>query len=196
MAKFEACMIACTLALSTTSAKAQAEPVRLAAVAYLEELLAPLAQSPQVVDAIRASNRDSARITEEDVNVLDREWRSEIGAMERPLIDGILASPLSAALRAWKNGTGGGVLEVFVMNERGLLIAADMPTSDYWQGDEDVHAVAMAEGIYVDEVSFDASTQRYTLESSLAVVDPETGRIVGALGIGLAPRAILEHARR
>ncbi len=196
MAKFEACIIACAIALSATSVKAQPEPVRLAAVAYLEEVLAPLARNAQVIDAIRASNRDTARITQEDVNVLDREWRSEIGAAERPLIDGVLASPLSATLRAWKEGTGGGVLEVFVMNERGLLIAADMPTSDFWQGDEDVHAVAMAQGLYVDEVRFDASTQRYALQSSLAVVDPENGRIVGALGIGLAPRAALNRARR
>ena len=196
MAKFEACIIACAIALSATSVKAQPEPVRLAAVAYLEEVLAPLARNSQVINAIRDSNRDTALFTQEDVNVLDREWRSEIGAAERPLIDGIVANALSATLRAWKNGTGGGVLEVFVMNERGLLVAADMPTSDFWQGDEDVHAVAMAEGVYVDEVSFDASTQRYTLESSLAVVDPENGRIVGALGIGLAPRAVLERARR
>ena len=74
------------------------------------------------------------------------------------------------------------------MDGRGLNVAASDATSDYWQGDEEKFTETYgkgAGGILVGDIEYDESTQTYQGQVSLAIADPETGAVIGAVTVGL-----------
>ena len=172
--------LAIASALNFSPVGVTADPIEDATLRYLRVLVEPLSRDPEIVAALRAANLASASLAPTEVEVLDREWRAEVGAADQPLIDSVVSRPLSARLRTWIDTTNGGAIEAFVMDARGLLVAAAEPTSDYWQGDEAVHSEAILHGAHVELPRFDASSLRYSMASGLAVFDPETGEAIGA----------------
>jgi hypothetical protein len=62
------------------------------------------------------------------------------------------------------------------------------PTSDFWQGDEAKWQKSFSAGpdaIFVDDVEQDESTQKFEVQTSMTVVDPATGKAIGAITVGL-----------
>ena len=135
-----------------------------------------------------AQNAAHAALTQAEIDALDAEWRAQIGATPATMIDGVLGSAASAALRARKEAAAGLVTEVFVMDARGLNVAQSDVTSDYWQGDEakwqETYAAGPA-GLHVSEVELDESSQTYQSQVSMTVVDPATGAAIGAATFGV-----------
>jgi len=143
---------------------------------------------PVIIDAIRAQNREHTSLTQADIDGLDKKWRAETGSSVKPMIDEILSRPASKKLLAHKNEGEGLFTEIFVMDNRGLNVAQSDPTSDYWQGDEAKWKKTFLAGpnaVFIDDVEFDESTQSYQAQVSVAVPDPDTGAVIGAVTIGV-----------
>jgi hypothetical protein len=143
---------------------------------------------PALVAAVRGQNAAHATIGPEQIDRLEEQWKAEIGAAARPLIDRLLDRPESVALRARQEASQGLVTEVFVMDNRGLNVAQSGVTSDYWQGDEDKWRDTYQMGpdaIHVGEVEYDDSTQTYQSQVSMTVVDPATRMPIGAVTFGV-----------
>lgn len=150
--------------------------------------------NPLVIDAIREQNARHARLSQNDIDALDRQWRTETSAANRPLIDQALESVLSRYLVRMRNDELGIVTEVFIMDNRGLNVGQSDVTSDYWQGDEAKWKETYLVGpnaMIIDDVELDESTQTFQSQLSMAIVDPETGDVIGAITVGIDVESII-----
>ncbi len=80
------------------------------------------------------------------------------------------------------------IAEVFVMDDKGLNVGQSAVTSDYWQGDEAKWQKSYGAGagaIFVDEVEKDESTQALQSQVSIAISDPASNEVIGAITLGI-----------
>ena len=143
---------------------------------------------PLLVDAIRSQNKTNSGLTQSNIDALDMKWRAEIGSGVSPTIDEILGRPASKRLLGFKNKGEGLFTEIFVMDSHGLNVAQSDATSDYWQGDEAKWKktfLAGPDAVFIDDVEFDDSTQTYQAQVSLAIADPDSGAVIGAITVGV-----------
>ena len=169
---------------STQAAAPSAEEIRAA----VESEAQVWASDAAVVESVKAQNTRTAALSQADVDKLDKQWRAETKASDKPLIDETLANPLSAYLKQVKKDGGGLYTEIFVMDSKGLNVGQSDVTSDYWQGDEakwQKTFLAGAGTVHVGEVEFDESSQTYQSQVSMPIVDPDTSTVIGAVTIGV-----------
>jgi hypothetical protein len=143
---------------------------------------------PVVIDAVKAQNAENAGLSQQDIDTLDKEWRAETSATDKPLIDKVLDRPLSKFLREKSDETEGLITEIFVMDNKGLNVGQSDVTSDYWQGDEakwqKTYPVG-ADAIHMSDVELDESTQTYQSQLSLPVLDRDGSTVIGAITLGI-----------
>lgn len=148
-----------------------------------------------IVDAVKAQNEKNANLSQADIDRLDKQWRSETKAAQRPLIDEVMSTGVSKRLQDIRNEGRGLITEVFVMDNKGLNVGQSDVTSDYWQGDEDKWQktyLGGADAMFIDEVEFDESTQTFQSQLSMPVVDPASGEVIGAVTFGIDVNALLQ----
>ena len=143
---------------------------------------------PQIIAAIKAQNAKHSNIDQSEIDKLDKQWRAETMASERPLIDRLLGTALSKKLLDVKNEARGMITELFVMDNKGLNVGQSDATSDYWQGDEDKWQKTYLAGpgaMFIDEIEMDESTQTFQSQLSLSIADPDTGQVIGSVTVGV-----------
>jgi hypothetical protein len=143
---------------------------------------------PVVIGAINAQNAAHAGLAQGDIDALDKQWRAEVDAGAKPLIDKVLGNALSKFLAARQSDAAGMITEAFVMDNKGLNVGQSDVTSDYWQGDEAKWQKSFGAGpgaIFVDEVEKDESTQTLQSQVSIAISDPATSQVIGAITLGI-----------
>jgi hypothetical protein len=140
-----------------------------------------------IITAIKAQNEKVADMSEEDIIALDNEWREQTSADAKPFIDEVLNRPLSKFLAAKQDESAGLISELFVMDAKGMNVGQSSLTSDYWQGDEAKWQKTYLEGadaIFIDSAEVDDSTGALQSQASIAISDPATGEVIGAITIG------------
>ena len=166
---------------------AEDAPVK-AAEAFVKKNLIVWLNDKVVIDAIKAQNAKHASLTQADIDKLDKQWRAEVDASKKPLIDSVMKNELSAFLAKKKEETQGVVTEMFVMDDKGLNVGQSDVTSDYWQGDEAKWQKTFLVGpdaIFLDKIEKDESTQALQMQVSVSIKDPETGKTIGAVTFGI-----------
>ena len=91
-------------------------------------------------------------------------------------------------LKSKKDEAGGLFSEIFIMDAKGLNVGQSDVTSDYMQGDEAKWQNTYAAGpdaVFIDEVEFDDSSQQFQSQANLTIVDPATGKPIGAITVGV-----------
>jgi hypothetical protein len=154
---------------------------------YVDATVKPWLSDPVIIEAIKAQNAANAALDQAGIDALDQKWRAEVEADSHPMIDGVLASPVSAFLKAKQEASGGTITEVFVTDAKGLNVGQSDVTSDYWQGDEDKFTKSFGAGpgaLFVDAAEKDESTQMLQSQASMTIVD-EAGKPIGAITIGV-----------
>ncbi|WP_137134762.1 hypothetical protein [Rhizobium sp. FKY42] len=144
-------------------------------------------KDPALIAAIKAQNAKNAALSEAEIIALDKKWRAEVEAADKPMIKAILDNEASKFLKAQQAASSGVISEVFVMDNKGLNVGQSEITSDYWQGDEAKFKKSFGVGkdaIFVDGVEKDESTQALQSQVSLTIVD-EAGAPIGAVTIGI-----------
>jgi hypothetical protein len=99
-----------------------------------------------------------------------------------------VGNPLSAYLRELKKQHEMVITEMFVMDAKGLNVGQSDITSDYWQGDEAKWQKSFGAGagaVFVDDVDWDESTQRFQTQISTTISDPVTQEVIGAITIAV-----------
>ena len=166
-----------------------AEPLTALGNGKLHEL----AQNPVIIAAIKAQNAITSGYDQAKIDELDKQWRAEVNAASKPLIDATLGTDASKWLLEQQNASGGLYTEIFVMDAKGLNVAQSSVTSDYWQGDEDKFSKSFgvgSDGLNLGEVEQDESTQAFQSQVSITINDPETGAPIGAVTAGVALDAL------
>lgn len=160
-----------------------AAPIR----AYIDENVRSWLSDPLLIDSINQQNKKTALLVAADIMSLDKQWRFELKNDAQPLIDEVLASDLSKFLAKKQNDSDGMLLEIFVMDAKGLNVGQSKRTSDYWQGDEAKWQNTFLEGpdaIFIGDIDIDESTLTFQSQASLSISDPETGKVIGAITLG------------
>jgi hypothetical protein len=153
-----------------------------------EQQLKPWLSSPLLIDAINKQNADHAGLTDAEIDSMDKDWRSQAKNGGGPLIDRVVKREASSYLSGKKNESGELVTEVFIMDNKGLNVAVSDITSDYMQGDEAKWQKTYPQGagqIFVDDVEFDDSSETFQSQVSATVVDPASGKAIGAITFGI-----------
>ncbi len=161
--------------------------------AFAEEKAKEWAKDPALVAAVKAQNEEHKTLDEAAIDALDKAWRAEVGASEQPTISSVLEKDASKRLAEIREASEGMLTEIFVMDDKGLNVAASDVTSDYFQGDEAKWQETFLKGadaIHYGDVELDDSTQTYQSQVSLTIVDPETGAAIGAITFGVNLEAL------
>lgn len=172
--------------MSTISANAnELEPqMREFAATNVAEWVA----NPILIEAIRAQNNVSTGYSQADIDAMDQTWRAEIGSSNSTVIAPVMNNAASAFLQELVEDAGGVVTEIFVMDARGLNVAASDVTSDYWQGDEAKFTETYPKGagaIHIGDMEFDESSQALQGQISMTVTDPGSNEVLGAITVGV-----------
>lgn len=176
------------LVFGLATGTAGASEYEAAMKSYLESEIMGWASDPVVIAAIGAQNATTQAYDQARIDSLDQTWRAEVGSAQTPTIAPVLENPAAAFLRERVAASGGTITEVFVMDARGLNVAASAVTSDYWQGDEAKFQKTYGMGagaVHFGEIEFDESSQQYQAQISVALSDPATGELVGAMTVGV-----------
>ena len=150
--------------------------------------LREIAQNPVLVSAIMAQNEQSGGYDQAKIDELDKQWRAEVDAADKPLINATLGTDASSALAAAQADSAGLFTEIFATDAKGLNVAQSTITSDYWQGDEDKFTQSFgagADAVFLGEIEQDESTQTYQSQVSITVTDPATGAPIGSITAGV-----------
>lgn len=156
--------------------------------AYLHSNVTEWATNPVILDALRSANSRTASYDNAQIIALDQAWRAEVGQSNTPTIGPILNNAAADFLRGQVNASGGTISEIFIMDAVGLNAAASAVTSDMWQGDEEKFTATYSVGpgaTHIGNVEFDESAQTYLGQVSMAISDPETGELLGAVTVGV-----------
>ncbi len=183
-------LAALTLAsLLSMSAALQAEDEFTAPLTALATSdIAAFASDPVLIAAINAQNAVTGGYDQAEIDALDTQWRAEVGATSRPLIDATLSNAASQYLAGVQEASLGKYTEIFAMDAKGLNVAQSTLTSDYWQGDEDKFTASFGAGagaVHLGEIEQDESTQVFQSQVSVPVTDPATGAVIGAITVGV-----------
>lgn len=154
------------------------------------KILIALVQDPIVVGAVRSANRTREIITDQNVVLLEKEWQRESG--KNDLVSEVLENSCSDHLKKIITDNidekKSVYSEILVMDKYGGLVASTDKTSDYWQGDEDKFIKSFGYGektLFIGDPRFDESTQTYSIQVSMPIIDAGTKNSIGVLMVGL-----------
>lgn len=171
------------------ASRAAADDAHFEAIsAFLQQKVSHWVEDPLVQRAIREQNQNSSIYSQSQIDMLDNDWKREIKVGSGKLVSTVIDSDASAFLRKRMVESDGLITEIFIMDARGLNVAAAEATSDYWQGDEDKWKNTFAKGtdaIFVDKVKYDESSDRPQVQVSMTIVDPQTQAPIGAITLGV-----------
>jgi len=178
-------LVAC---LGLAAVPVQANEYKESLTKLASEKIAVFAQSPEVIAAIKAQNAKSKDYDQAKITELDNQWRAETDASDQPMIDEILAYPVSQQLAEVQDASDGLFTEIFVMDAKGLNVGQSDATSDYWQGDEAKWKETFLVGpnaVHLSEVEEDESSQTFQSQVSMSITDPDSGSVIGAITVGV-----------
>ncbi|PCI05329.1 MAG: hypothetical protein COB78_01590 [Hyphomicrobiales bacterium] len=183
-------VIAVTAAMLTTPALANdyADQLTVLAKSKLQEI----AHDANLKAAVMAQNTKTSGYDQGKVDALDKQWRAEVDASDKPLITETLANSTSAYLKKVQEASGGLFTEIFAMDAKGLNVGQSSVTSDYWQGDEakwqKTYSMG-ADAVHISDVEEDESTQIFQSQVSIPVLGDD-GKPIGAITFGVNVEAL------
>lgn len=182
--RYAACLAA---ALVLAPLPAAAQGVAPNAQALIDAALIEEVRSWLETDLVRLSvetqNARRAGLDQAGIDALDRQWRAEREAADKPLIAATLSSPLSVYLTRVQAGALGLYVEVFVTDEYGMNVGQSAITSDYWQGDEAKFQETFPKGpraVFIDEPEWDEELKIWRAQLNLSLSDTSGARAIGA----------------
>lgn len=183
------------------------EPARICTIPYLAKgedfevtirdlidiHIKPWLKDCQMIEAIKAQNIKFVDFSQDQIKKLDQTWREEVESSKHYLIDSLLQKPLSKCLKFIKEKSYGLYTEIIVMDKQGLNVGQSDITTDYWQGDEPKYQETYQIGpnaMHISKIEFDESVSTWQIQISLAILDPVTQKVIGAVTIGIDPQRL------
>jgi hypothetical protein len=158
---------------------------------YMSEVVKLAANAPEVVAAIHEQNAAHGGLSPEQIEALDRQWRAERKVNGGPLTNSKIFSPTSQFLKGFKTAANGPIVEIFIMDNKGLNVAQTDPTSDYMQGDEDKWQRTAGAGpwrTFIDEP--EEMNGKKVVQASTTIVDNDVaiGAMTVTIDLGMLPK--------
>lgn len=174
-----AALAAVVLGGYATSFAGEPAPAKVKALA--DSKLKALGSDATIVAAVKAAN--AAGLTLDQIKAHDAAWQKTPGVA--PDMQALMDNPCGKLLCKMQKEMPY-LAEAFVMDNQGANVAMTDKTSDYWQGDEPKWQESFKGGVgavHISDVKFDDSTQTYTVQVSVPVMDG--GKAIGAVTFGV-----------
>jgi hypothetical protein len=177
-----AAVLAVNLAGPVSAEPAAPDPTKLITPTLIGEVREWLA-NPIVNLSITSQNNLRGSLSQDEIDGLDKQWRAEREADDKPLISATLSAPLSTYLLRIQAQNVGLYTEIFVMDANGLNVGQSAITGDYWQGDEakfqKTFPVAK-DAVFIDEAEWDEDRKIWRAQLNLTINDPASAKSIGA----------------
>ncbi len=154
----------------------------------LAESIKEWSSKPAVISAVKASNKAHVNLKLSEIFSLDSQWRKEKKQGSGDLIQKMIGNDLSQYLKKVKLESSGLFSEIFVMDNKGLIVGESDVTSDYWQGDEAKFMKTFpvgANGMMIDNIRYDVSARTFQSQVSLTVNDTDNKQPIGVITVGV-----------
>ena len=153
------------------------------------------ANSPELVAHVQDQLAGMIHPTADEKRLTDAEWKAMARNGETSATaTEILGNELSEYLRVFQTSVGDQVAEAFVFDTHGEIVGMSRLTSDFDQSDETqfqmVESINRDQALITD-IWYDASTRAFLSQITVPVIDPDTGRTLAALTVGLNVSAAL-----
>ena len=184
----------CIAAMLAGTTPIHADEMQDAMNSFLQDHITSWANDPVLVQAILAQNALTAGYDQAKIDEMEALWSAYQGILDAEIIAGVIANPAADFLRNQVTQSGGAITEVFIMDARGLNVAASEPPSDYWQGDEAKFTQTYplgATAVHLGDVELDESTNEVQGQVSMTILDQQTGTAIGAITVGVNLSALM-----
>ena len=174
------CVAVCLIIPSLAWASTNELPKTM--VRFAEAELVKLGRNPVVVQAVKAQN--AKRVGLQKIEEIDKWWKAS--EKIEPFMFDLMRNRCALILMNFSVDNKF-VLEAFVMDNQGALVALSLKTSDYWQGDEAKFTESFKNGagaIHYGDVEFDDSTGEIQVQISVPVMEGQ--RAIGAITFGIS----------
>ena len=140
-----------------------------------------LAGDPLIIQAVRNSNAENKAITLKEIKRRDNKWVTTEGIDE--FIKGFISNECAERLIEFQEAKDG-YSEIFITDEKGLVVGTTNKTSDYYQADESWWVESYNGGRpFHGEIEYDESAMSEAIAIYVPVMDPETKRIIGVMKV-------------
>ncbi len=159
---------------------------------YVDTLIRPMVDMPIVIHAIEEQNIRFGNVSSMDIAVLDNTYRSEMKTGDWQMVRRLLDKPVSRYLKSKQSDSQGTIVEFFVTDRNGLNVGQSVPTTDYWQGDEDKYLRTFAAGsneTFISRAERDDQSQMLETQASF-VIKNRAGRPIGTATVTIAIDAL------
>lgn len=132
---------------------------------------------------VAAQNARHAKISQSEIDALDKQWRAERKAEDKPLISATLSNPLSVYLLRMQARANGLYTEIFIMDDKGLNVGQSSITSDYWQGDEAKYKktfLVAPDAVFIDDPEWHKGTKTWRAQVNMTIAGQKNGKAIGA----------------
>jgi len=132
---------------------------------------------------VTAQNKRLSDIQQDQIDKLDKQWRAERKAADKPLISATLSNPLSVYLLRMQARAGGLYSEIFIMDNKGLNVGQSSITSDYWQGDEAKYKKTFLVGpdaVFIDDPEWNKETKTWRAQVNISIAANNGDKAIGA----------------
>ncbi len=145
------------------------------------EFVEKLAEEPLIIKAGRENNHTNLEIRSAEILRLDDKWKETEGLDD--FIKSFITNECAQLLVDFQEANEG-FPEIFVTDEKGLIVAETNRTSDYYQADEDWWFEAYDEGrgkSFHGEIEYDESARTEAISLYVPVMDTETKGAIGVM---------------
>lgn len=164
------------------SVPADMKPAEMISPAFINELR-EVVKHEIVQISVVAQNRRHKAIQQPEIDALDKQWRAERKADDKPLISATLSNPLSVYLLRMQARSSGLYSEIFIMDDKGLNVGQSSITSDYWQGDEAKYKktfLVARDAVFIDDPEWNDETRTWRAQVNMTIADTAGGQAIGA----------------
>jgi len=145
------------------------------------ELLKNIATNPQIIEIIKRFNEKNQEISISDILMHDKKWKETKGIDDfiKPLLINECAQFLIEFQEQYDEFP-----EIFITDEKGLIVGETNKTSDYYQADEQWWIKAYNEGIgriYFGEIEYDESALAEAIPIYIPVMDSQYKKAIGVI---------------
>jgi hypothetical protein len=132
--------------------------------------------------SVGAQNDRLKKLSQDEIDALDKQWRAERESDDKPLIAATMSNPLSIYLARLQGRSIGLYAEIFVMDQNGLNVGQSSITSDFWQGDEAKFQKTFdvsGDALFIDEPEWDDEAKIWRGQVSFTLTNE--GSPIGAV---------------
>lgn len=175
-------VISCSIGTAGSQEAPPYQPATLIDSTVISELRSILA-ARLVELSIETQNRLYGQLPQAEIDRLDKQWRSEREASDKPLIASTLSNPLSTFLTRQQSNSVGLYAAIFVMDRNGLNVGQSAITGDFWQGDEAKFKKTFNVGtdaIFVDEPEYVAEFDIWIAQVNMTIASRKNGQAIGS----------------